>query len=127
MPQKFNQVGSISIDNETVGILLNSAISFDRISNKVFANLVCAVDFNDKSSIFKFFVEGNEASVILQLENPNDPDNPQRTISLNSAICKDYNEGFSLTSQTIEGVSDLFATFIIEAKSASMGEVDFPK
>jgi hypothetical protein len=123
----FNQFGNVSIDNESVGIVTNSSISFDRISNKVFANIICFCNFNDKSSIFKFFIDQNEAGVILEFQNPNDPDNPQRTISLNSAVCKDYIESFSMGQQTLEGSSDFLISFIIEAKSASMGEVDFPK
>jgi hypothetical protein len=115
----------VSINNGEIDFWVrNSEVNVSKGDNKVYAVFTCQRNFDDESTIFKFF-NGEPASVTLKLENPFDSET-SRTLSFVNAVCITYCEVFQHQPKDSKDLS-LWVTFSIEAEAVAMGEEDFPK
>jgi hypothetical protein len=122
-----NQTGILAINDQTVpGLLVSTAISFDRNDKTITAIITYTGQYTDDSPIFDYFIQNQPASLKLTYSNLVNAAGPtERTITFDNAVCKNYFESFDRLSEFNE-FTDIVITITINAAKVAMGGTNFP-
>jgi len=129
MAENFDQVAVLSVNGsaDEIGLVTNFAMTFNQGAGIVIASLTTLSNFNDKSPLFDLFIQSQPATLKVEITNSINSQGPTtRTIEFQNAMCRNYAESYSMTSQTSSGLNDLMVVVTIEADSATVGETSFP-
>jgi hypothetical protein len=125
-----NQFATLAINNDSefTGALTTFSIGINRGEKTVSGNFTCAGVFKDESPILEFLKGKDSATLTITITNPIDSSGETtRTITLNRAVCQNYNEIYDSQHQNLKDLNDLLINFVVIGESTSMGEVDWPK